>query len=158
MPRFLLPPLHRRPVLAALTLWPALAGCYVYGPLGSAHRASGDRIRLTLTDSGTVSLASQLGPSTEEVSGRIVADSSGVYVISVLGTRRRGGVESDWEGERVAVPRLLVARAEQRRFSRPRSVLAGATFLVATLGARAAFWGSGGVFGGGAPGGGPTPR
>jgi hypothetical protein len=115
-------------------------------------------VRLALTDSGAVGLAAQLGPATEEVSGRLVRDSAGAYVLSVLGTRRRGGIETDWRGEYVAVPRAFVARAEARRFSRRRTALAGVALVAATLGARAAFWGPGGVFGGAPPGGGQGPR
>jgi hypothetical protein len=115
-------------------------------------------VRLTLTDSGAVSLASQLGPATEEVSGRVLTDSTGAYVVSVHGTRRRDGVESDWKGERVTVPRILVARAEERRFSGKRTMLASLAIIAAAIAAREAFWGPGGVFGGAPPGGGPPPR
>jgi hypothetical protein len=105
-----------------------------------------------------VSLASQLGPATEEVQGRVVTDSGGAYVVTVLGTRRRDGVESDWKGERVVVPRILVARAEERRFSRTRTLLASLAVVAVTIGAREAFWGPGGVFGGAPPSGGPPQR
>ena len=145
-------------IRALVFLLPFAGGCYVYRPVGAADAIGRDRVRLTLTDSGAVVLAAQLGPSTEEVSGRMVQDSGGVYVLSVLGTRRRGGAETDWQGERVSVPRPLVARAEERRFSRRRTVLASVGVIVAALVAREAFWGPGGVFAGGPPGGGPTPR
>ena len=105
-----------------------------------------------------MSLASQLGPATEQISGRVVGDSASAYLVSVLGTTRRGGTESDWKGERVVVPRIFVARAEERRFSRTKTVLATVAVIAAALGAREAFWGPGGVFGGAPPGGGPSPR
>jgi hypothetical protein len=145
-------------VLRVVLLLPWLAGCYVYRPLGDAARPTVERVRLTLTDSGAVSLASQLGPATEEVSGRVLADSAGAYVVSVLGTRRRGGPETDWRGEHVTVPRILVARTEERRFSRQRTLVASVGAIVAAIVARQAFWGPGGVFGGAPPGGGPPPR
>jgi hypothetical protein len=105
-----------------------------------------------------VSLAAQLGPATEEVQGRVVADSAGAFVMSVLATRRRGGAETDWSGEQVVVPRPLIARAHERRFSRKRTVLASIGVIVAAVAAREAFWGPGGVFAGGPAGGGPGPR
>lgn len=145
-------------VFRAVLLAPLVAGCYVYRPVTESAPIARDRVRLTLTDSGAVSLASQLGPATEEVQGRVVTDSGGAYVVSVRGTRRRGGAETDWKGEQVTVPRILVARAEERRFSRTRTLLASLALVAVTIGAREAFWGPGGVFGGAPPGPGPGPR
>jgi hypothetical protein len=142
----------------ALLLVPLFVGCYSYRPISSGAPVGRDRVRLTLTDSGAVTLASQLGPATEEVSGRVVGDSAGAYVVSVLGTRRRGGAETDWKGEQVAIPRVLVARAEERLFSRKRTALAALGLVAAAVGAHAAFWGPGGVFAGAPPGGTPGPR
>lgn len=130
----------------------------MYLPVGASAPAGGDRVRLALTDSGAVALASQLGPATEEVSGRVLGDSAGAYRLSVLGTRRRGGVEMDWRGEQVKIPRILVARAEERRFSRKRTVLASVALVAVAVGIRQAFWGPGGVFGRSHPGPSPGPR
>jgi hypothetical protein len=144
---------------STVLLIPLLAACYTYRPLGGSIPAGGDRVRLSLTDAGTADLASQLGPSVVEVSGRILTvDSAEAYLVAVLGTRSRGGIEADWRGEQVAVPRLLVAHAEQRRFSRSRTVLASVVGIAAALAAREAFWGPGGVFGGSSPGSPPGPR
>jgi hypothetical protein len=142
----------------SLLLLPLLAGCYTFGPIAGRSTVGGDRVRLTLTDSGAVVLASQLGPATEEVTGRMIGESDGAYVVSVLGTRRRGTAETEWRGEHVAVPRVFVARAEARRFSRTRTALAAVGLVAAALGAREAFWGPGGIFGGAPPGGSPGPR
>jgi hypothetical protein len=145
-------------VTRSLVLLPLVTACYVYRPVRGTTPVGGDRVRLILTDSGAVSLASQLGPATEEVSGRVLGDTAGAYIVSVLETKRRGGAESDWKGEHVMVPRILIARAEERRFSRTRTVLASLALVAVTVGAREAFWGPGGVFGGAPPGGGPPPR
>ena len=124
----------------------------------SAAPPTGERVRLTLTDAGTADLAAQLGPSTVELSGRLVRDSDEAYLVSVLGTRARSGVEAGWRGEQVTVPRSLVAQAEQRHFSRTRTVLMSIGTVVAILAAREAFWGPGGIFGGAPPGQGGPPR
>jgi hypothetical protein len=144
--------------LSLLVAIPLLAGCYTYRPVVGTAASSREPVRLTLTDSGAVSLAAQLGPATEEVTGRLRADSAGAYVLSVLATRRRGGPEIDWRGEQVAVPRALIAHAAQRRFSHTRTLLASVGLVVVAIAAREAFWGPGGVFGGAPPGGGPSPR
>ena len=135
-----------------------LAGCYVYRPVTGTVPPPGERVRLTLTDAGTADLAAQLGPSTVELSGQLVYDSADAYLISVLGTRARSGIEAGWRGEQVTVPRSLVAHVEQRHFSRTRTVLMSVGAIVAVIAAREAFWGPGGVFGGAPPGSGPGPR
>jgi hypothetical protein len=141
-----------------LVLIPLLAGCYVYRPVTGTLPETSDRIRFALTDSGTALLAAQLGPSTVELSGRLIGSSGDSYVVSVLETRARNGIEADWRGEQVMIHRSFVAHADQRRFSRSRTVLMGVGTVVVALGARAAFWGPGKVFGGGGPGPGPGPR
>ena len=142
-----------------LLVAPLLVGCYVYQPVADVSPAPGQRVRLTLTDSGTANLAAELGPSTELLSGRLLSDSTGGYLVSVSGTQKRGGVETGWKGEQVIVPQPYVARFEQRRFSRTRTILMGVATVAAGFVVRQAFWGPGiGGFGGGGPGGGPGPR
>jgi hypothetical protein len=148
----------RRATLLLILLIPLVAACYVYRPVAGPVPPTADRVRFTLTDAGTADLATQLGPSTVELSGKLVDDSADAYVVAVLGTRARNGVEADWRGERVTVPRSLVAHMEQRRFSRSRTVLMAVGTIAAALVAREAFWGPGGVFGGSPPGGGGGPR
>jgi len=57
-------------------------------------------------------------------------------------------VEIGWKGERVNMPRLLVARIEERRFSRTRTILMEAAMATGSLLAREAFWGPAGASGG----------
>ena len=149
--------MHSRSSALPILFAALVAGCYTYRPV-SQPSPDGQTVRVTLTDAGAVSLASQLGPATENVSGRILGDSADAYIVSVLGTQRRGGVETDWRGEQVALPRPLIAHMEQRRFSRRRTTLAAVGVLAAAVAARQAFWGPGGMFGGAPPGGSQGPR
>ena len=137
---------------------PLVAACYVYHPVPGSAAPTTDEVRMALTDAGTADLAAQLGPSIVEVTGRLVSNSADAYVVSLLGTRTRGGIEATWRGERVTVQRSLVSRLDERRFSRTRTALLGFGTIVAALVAREAFWGPGGVFGGSPPGPGPGPR
>src|SRR3712207_9482048 len=98
----------------AVFLLPFLFGCYAYRPIDSTPAPAGEDVRVALTDSGAVLLAAQLGPSTEAVSGRVLADSAGTYVLAVRATRRRGGADTDWKGERVAGARVLGVAAGGR--------------------------------------------
>jgi hypothetical protein len=144
--------------LSAIVLLPAVTGCYVYRPAVENGLPPGEQVRITLTDLGTANLAAQVGPSMEALSGRLVRRSPETYVVAVSSTRRRDGIDVGWKGEHVSVPQDLVARFEQRRFSRSRTLFVSLATAVVALGVREAFWGPGGAFGGAPPGGGPTPR
>jgi hypothetical protein len=139
-------------------LVPSLGGCYAYEPVTDTRPLAGHRVRLTLTDAGTANLGSQLGSSAEALSGRLVNDSAGAYLVAVLGTRTRSGLEADWKGEQVAIPRPFVARVEERRFSRTRTALVSVGLIAAALIAREAFLGETKSFPGQPPGSGPGPR
>jgi hypothetical protein len=144
--------------LRSLLLVPLMAGCYAYRPAVGGNPVPGERVRFVLTDSGTANMAAQLGPSTEALAGLVIDQPPGNYLVSVLSTRRRNGVETDWAGEQVTLPRPLVATVEQRHFSRSRTVFASAAIVLGLAIVREAFWGTGGTFGGSPPGGGPGPR
>ena len=139
-------------------LLPLLAGCYVYRPVGTAVPPAGHQLRLTLTDAGTATLAPQLGPSVVAVNGKLIEDSTDAYVLSVVETQKRNGIEMSWLGEQVSISTSVVSTVQRREFSRSRTALVTAGTIVGILAARAAFWGPGSVFGGPKPGPGPGPR
>jgi hypothetical protein len=139
-------------------LIPLLAGCYVYKPVGTATPPAGQQLRLTLTDAGTANLASQLGPSVTAVGGTLVEDSASEYVLSLVETRKRNGIETSWLGERVSIPKSVVATVHRREFSRTRTALVTVGTVGGMILARSVFWGAGGVFGGPKPGPGPGPQ
>lgn len=143
---------------AILLLLAATTGCYSYRPVPATDVPAGQGVRVILSDSGTTALAALLGPSTATVTGRIVGSPPDSYLVAVRETVTRSGREVDWAGEQVAIPRSLISGLEGRYFSRTRTAF-GATALAAVIVvAREAFWGVGGVFGSGPPGGTPTPR
>jgi hypothetical protein len=131
--------MKRRVLLPLLLL---AGGCYGYYPVTAAAPVGRD-VQLTLTDSGSVMLARQIGAGVEAVSGRVSADSSGAIVLSLTGTRKRDGVEVDWKGERLAVQRGLIASVSERRFSRARTGLFGGALAVTLYALREAFGGPG---------------
>ena len=127
------------------------AGCYGYYATPNDSHLVGRRVQVALTDSGSVVLAPQIGPARESLEGRLVGDSGGVYVMSVLSTRKRDGDETDWRGERLTIARPLVTEIAERRFSFGRTALASVLGTVAFVAAQQAFSGRGGTSGGGLP-------
>jgi hypothetical protein len=129
-----------------------LGGCYGYYP-PSSPAPVGREVELTLSDSGSFVLAQRVGPSAAAIEGRYAADSANSILLSVTGVRQRNGDGVDWRGERVLVPRPLVIKLEERRFSRGRTALFAGAVAVGLLTARQALGGLGGSSGGsGLPG------
>lgn len=125
------------------------SGCYGY--VAPPHGASltGRETQLQLTDSGAVVLASTIGPAATAIVGRMVSDTGSVYVMSLISVRQRGGEETAWRGEHVAVPHALVMSADTKRFSLSRTALFSGVVSVGLMAARQAFHGLGTGGGGG---------
>jgi hypothetical protein len=146
----------KAPVIAALACLGGVGatGCYgYYQPMNS--NLTGRQLQLSITDSGAVFLAPQVGFGIEAVDGRLVADSASRYVVSVSGIRRRDGLESQWKGESVYIQHVFVSTVMERRFSRARTTLFAAATTIAMVAVKHAFGGAGGATSpGGSPGGG----
>ncbi|MDB4877725.1 MAG: hypothetical protein JWM41_4171 [Gemmatimonadetes bacterium] len=130
------------PVLAVF------GGCYGYYPVRAAAPTGRD-VQVTLTDSGSVILAPRIGPSAEVVYGHVAGDSASAMLLALTAVRQRDGNEVDWKGEHVAIGRPLIARVDERRFSRTRTVLFSGAIAVALIAIRQGFQGNGFGFGGG---------
>ncbi len=141
--------MHRTQRVAFFVLALGLVGgCYGYYPESHARGLVGRNLQLTLTDSGSVVLARQLGPSIDAVAGRLTADSGDKFMVAVTSVRNRNGSDFDWRGEVVPIPHPLVAEVSERRFSRARTTLFSAAVGVALVAIREAFQGQGGGIGG----------
>lgn len=117
-------------------------GCYGYYPATTPTPVGRD-VEVTLSDSGSFALARQVGPSTAVIDGRFASDSGNAILLSVTGVRRRDGSEVDWKGERLAVPRLVVTKVEERRFSRGRTTLFAGVVALGLIATHQALGGSG---------------
>ncbi len=111
----------RRLLLAALAAFSL--GCYVGAPLAAPRPAVGTRVQLTLTDAGTVAMASQLGPARVELMGDVAAVTDSSLVLALRTVTSRRGVDEIWTGEQVTVPQAAIATMSQRNVSVKRSVL-----------------------------------
>jgi len=129
--------------LAAAVL--LLSGCYEYlPPPDRTTDLTGRRVELTLTDAGSVVLASAIGPQSESLGGTLVDLQQDNLVVSVLSVKNRNGLETGWKGERIEVPRGMIARLEERRFSPRRTFFASAALMAGLVIAQRAFGGGGG--------------
>lgn len=111
----------------------AVTACYTYQPLTAPEPAIGTRVSAQLTDGGSRELATRIGPNVLHVEGRVLAADSASLDLSVRQVENYRGVQSDWNGERVAVPRQLIAGLQQRRLS------PGGTGLLAAVGTAVMF-------------------
>jgi hypothetical protein len=130
-------------VLATLPGVFGTLGCYAYLPARDANALVGRRLSISLTDSGSVVLASRVGASVVGMEGTYMGDSAGSHLMSVLLTRQRSGAESDWKGEHVSIPRALVVSVEEREFSPSRTAFAGVLAAAGAFAATVAFRGKG---------------
>ena len=95
----------------------ALCGCYTYRPLATPEPAAGTRVSAELTQQGSRDLSGEIGPAVEHVEGEVLrVDSTGVE-LSVRQVEGFRGIQSDWNGEPVVIPRTAVAGWQQRRLS-----------------------------------------
>jgi hypothetical protein len=94
-----------------------LAGCYTYRPLATPQPVPGTRVSAELTGDGARELSGQVGPEIEHVEGEVVAvDSAGVNM-AVRQVETTRGIQSDWKGERVIIPRAAVSGWQERKLS-----------------------------------------
>jgi hypothetical protein len=119
-----------------------LGACYGYYPVSNPSPV-GREMQLMLTDSGSLVLSRQIGPSAQSVLGRVTTDSGNAVVVSLASVTFRDGRDMSYTGEHLSVARPLIASMEERRFSRARTLLFGGATIVALAGARQAFQGTG---------------
>lgn len=121
-----------RRVISCLLAAGLSGGCFSYVQAPNGGPPVGREVRVTLTDAGSLSAAATVGPRVVALNGRLTASTDSALTLAVTSTVKRNGVEDPWNGESVSVRREYVARTEERRLSRGRTVAAGA--LLAALG------------------------
>ncbi|HEX6966964.1 MAG TPA: hypothetical protein VF166_14325 [Gemmatimonadaceae bacterium] len=125
--------------LALLLASSLLAGCYINVPIGTAVPDDGTTLTVRLTDTGADTLARLIGPAVSTVQGRVLSAGQDSMVLAVQSVQLRSGVQQQWNGERVVLPRPTIAVVSERRLSRWRTALltglgmAGSVALVTSL-------------------------
>jgi hypothetical protein len=131
------------------------AGCYYYQPMQTAAPEPGTYLQIMLTDSGTSHFWPYLGPDVGDLRGRLVTADPKALALSVESVEQRHGQVLSWKGETVTLGREYVARMNERRLSKSRTVLLAAGSVAGFIAALTAFShfgvGAGGGNGGGQP-------
>ena len=117
----------------------AATGCYVYEPSTSSLLAPGKSIALDLNDLGRLNLSNQIGPEVKRISGILVSQSNGNYVLHVSEITFFNARTSEWSGEAVNVRADYVSGVYEQKLSGSRTALAVAGSVAgvgALIGAR----------------------
>jgi len=131
-----------RRLLSALLACFAM-GCYVAAPVAGPRPALGTRVAINLTDSGTTTMASQLGPSRGRLVGEVVATTDTSLVLAVRTVTNLRGIEETWTGEQVTVPNAAIGTIQAQRVSVGRSLGLVLAIVVAAVVAGKVITGSG---------------
>lgn len=108
-----------------------LCGCYESVPIQLSAVQPGTKIRVTLTDAGTDSLARYLGPGVQTVDGKLISTDESKLALGVNSISMRSGQDQYWKGETVAIPRSALATVQQRKVNKPKSLLLGGVLIAA---------------------------
>jgi hypothetical protein len=100
-------------------------GCYVYTPVVTTTPV-GTTLALDLSDRGRVGMGEQIGTSAKTIEGVLRTETDSAYVLNVSSVVYLNGQKNAWTGERLTLPRTMIANTRERRFSRSRTALAAA--------------------------------
>ena len=141
---------HLAPLLCVV------CACYESVPVELGRVQPGTKLRVSLTDAGSDSLARYLGPGVESVDGKLIQTSDTGVSLAVSQVAMKSGQDQFWKGETVVIPRYSLATVQERRIAKTRSFLLGGIFVAALASIRLS--GVGGSNGGGTSPGGGGPR
>jgi hypothetical protein len=97
--------------------------CYTAVPLTTQDPPRGTDLIATLTDAGAIQMASVLGPKSTGVTGKYLGQSGDSVFLGVSAVLQQNGNEVFWQGERVGVPRSIIATLRERKASTAKSAL-----------------------------------
>jgi hypothetical protein len=103
-----------------------LAGCYSLEPVQGPTPAVGAEIAFDINDAGRVALGGSMGPEIAQIEGRLVEKGSADYLVKVTSVHLLRGGEQTWSGESVRIRSEYVSSVYEKKFSKSRSVVAGA--------------------------------
>jgi hypothetical protein len=122
----------RRWTALALASFSPLSGCYTTHSVASAPEP-GTTVLLDLNDRGRFELGDRIGPSASRIEGVVQARSDTAYMVRISSVQYLNGQSNKWSGEPFTVPASLVSVAQERQFSRARTISVGAGIAAAII-------------------------
>lgn len=114
----------RRTIAGALLV--SNLACYQFHALPSDLRNPTSDVRISLSDRGSVELASLIGPQITKVEGDLTEANDTSFVVRMKSAVNRAGYSTPWSGETIRVPRLYASSIERKELNKNRSWLVGA--------------------------------
>lgn len=102
---------------------PVSQACYTYVPLETTSPPVGETVAFQISDRGRVDLAPRFGPGLLRVEGLVTQLDSQDVVMNVFRVSQIGGLNSRWSGESVRLGRGFIGQLQQRKLSRPKTIL-----------------------------------
>ena len=117
-------------LVAALHL--LCTACFAYTPVQTTPQP-GAQVALEVTDEGRVALSEKIGPGVVRLEGTLAGVDGEALLVDASAVRQVRGYISDLGGVRVRLPQQYVARMDERRLSRSRTliVIGGVVAIVA---------------------------
>ena len=137
----------RSRVLAMASLFIVASSCYRFTPIEGATPVSGQEVRLSLSDEGSVRLAPLIGPRIVAIDGRTVQTTDTAFVVAVEAVVTQSGRGMTWSMEQLTVPRSAVASIRTRTLDRRKSWIVAGLGVVGAI-ALGDVFGLGSGFGG----------
>lgn len=132
-----------------------LCACDESVPTDLRRVQRGTKLRVSLTDLGTDSLARYLGHGVETIDGKLISTTETDILLAVTQVSMRSGQDQFWKGETVVIPRSSLGTIQARRVNKLKSLLIAGAVAVALATVKLA--GVGGGNDGGAGGYPPPP-
>jgi hypothetical protein len=107
----------------------ALSACYSNVPIQLSTAQPNTKLVVALTDAGSDSLARYLGPGVETVGGKLLQNTDAGVSLAVTQVTMRSGAEQFWKGETVALPKYSIGTVQERKLSKPRTLLLSAAIV-----------------------------
>ena len=114
-------------------------------PVGGTAPQPGTELAWDINDAGRVALGGTMGPEIAQVEGRLVQKDNTEYLVAVSTVHLLRGGDQVWRGEQVRIKQEYVTSMYEKRFSKTRSIAAGAitVAVVALVATRSSLLGLG---------------
>jgi hypothetical protein len=109
------------------------SGCYANVPIQLSSAQPNTKLVVALTDAGSDSLSRYLGPGVETVSGKLQQTTDSGISLAVSDVTMRSGAEQFWKGETVTLPKYSIGTVQERKLSKPRTLLLSAAIIAAAF-------------------------